>query len=63
LALIHAALLWARALLWRWGWRHAHRLPVPVVVVGNVVAGGAGKTPLTMAVVQHLFSSGGGTWA
>ena len=27
---------------------------VPVVVVGNVIAGGAGKTPTTLAIVQHL---------
>jgi tetraacyldisaccharide 4'-kinase len=58
LAMIHAALLWARALLWRWGWRQAQRLPVPVIVVGNVVAGGAGKTPLTIAVVKHLQHQG-----
>lgn len=32
----------------------AGRVPACVIVVGNVVAGGAGKTPLTMALVQHL---------
>ncbi len=36
----------------------AMRLPVPVVVVGNVVAGGAGKTPTTLAMAQHLKSRG-----
>ncbi len=36
----------------------AHRLPVPVVVVGNVVAGGAGKTPLVMELVQRLLHMG-----
>jgi tetraacyldisaccharide 4'-kinase len=55
---VHAALLRARGMAWHWGWRQAHRLPVPVIVVGNVVAGGAGKTPLTMALVQHLQQRG-----
>jgi tetraacyldisaccharide-1-P 4'-kinase len=34
------------------------RLPVPVVVVGNVVAGGGGKTPVVMALVRHLRTRG-----
>ncbi len=38
--------------------RHVQRLRVPVVVVGNVVAGGAGKTPTTLAVVRHLKAQG-----
>jgi tetraacyldisaccharide 4'-kinase len=33
-------------------------LPVPVVVVGNVVVGGAGKTPVVMALVQALRARG-----
>jgi tetraacyldisaccharide 4'-kinase len=32
--------------------------PVPVIVVGNVVVGGAGKTPVVMALVQHLQTRG-----
>ncbi|MDO5692853.1 MAG: tetraacyldisaccharide 4'-kinase [Pseudomonadota bacterium] len=40
------------------GRRTATRLPVPVVVVGNVVAGGAGKTPATLAIVEHLKARG-----
>ena len=31
---------------------------VPVVVVGNVVAGGAGKTPVVMALVEHFKQLG-----
>jgi tetraacyldisaccharide 4'-kinase len=33
-------------------------VPVPVVVIGNVVVGGAGKTPVVMAMVDHLRSRG-----
>ena len=40
------------------GLLRAQRVPVPVVVVGNVVAGGAGKTPVVMAVVEHLRKRG-----
>jgi tetraacyldisaccharide 4'-kinase len=36
----------------------ALQLPVPVVVVGNLIVGGAGKTPTTIAVVQHLQQQG-----
>jgi tetraacyldisaccharide 4'-kinase len=38
--------------------RRPEALPVPVVVVGNLVVGGAGKTPVTMALVQALGAAG-----
>lgn len=44
--------------LYRAGVKRAERLPVPVIVVGNVVAGGAGKTPVVAAVVERLESLG-----
>ncbi len=40
------------------GLRRAGRLPVPVIVVGNVIAGGAGKTPVVLALLQHLHERG-----
>ncbi|TDP84548.1 lipid-A-disaccharide kinase [Aquabacterium commune] len=40
------------------GWLHADKLPVPVLVVGNRIVGGAGKTPVTIAILQHLQARG-----
>ncbi len=62
LAWVFAALTAARKLLFRIGWLRAHALGVPVVVVGNLIVGGAGKTPTVMAVVallrRHGFTPG-----
>ncbi|MCB2031157.1 MAG: tetraacyldisaccharide 4'-kinase [Burkholderiaceae bacterium] len=64
-----AWLLWPLSLLYRVAWRMRqwaydtglrpiHRVEVPVIVVGNVVAGGAGKTPIVIALVEHLQARG-----
>lgn len=34
------------------------RLPVPVIVVGNIIVGGAGKTPLTLWLARQLRDRG-----
>jgi tetraacyldisaccharide 4'-kinase len=52
------ALVWLRRLAYQRGWLRSARLAVPVVVIGNLVAGGAGKTPLTLWLAQHLRSLG-----
>ncbi|TZF89668.1 tetraacyldisaccharide 4'-kinase, partial [Cognatilysobacter lacus] len=36
----------------------ATRAGVPVVVVGNITAGGTGKTPLTIALLERLRDAG-----
>lgn len=46
----------------RWGYAaglfKTRRVPTLVIVVGNVVAGGAGKTPVTIALARHLLAQG-----
>lgn len=58
LSLLFAAAASARRLLYRLGILRRARLPVPVVVVGNIVAGGAGKTPVILELLQHLRERG-----
>jgi len=43
---------------YRLGWRAPRRLAVPVVIVGNLTAGGSGKTPLVIALVEALRARG-----
>jgi tetraacyldisaccharide 4'-kinase len=47
-----------RRALYRGGIYKQETLPVPVIVVGNVMVGGVGKTPITLALVNHLKAQG-----
>lgn len=59
---------WLRSLARLFGWlarrrrvsgvRRAVRLPVPVIVVGNISVGGTGKTPVVIALVEALRAMG-----
>ena len=58
LALLFRLLSGLRRLLFRLGVKRAERLPVPVVVVGNIFIGGTGKTPLTIWLAEALRAAG-----
>lgn len=47
-----------RRALYRGGLLRSVRLPVPVVVVGNITVGGSGKTPLVAALARALAQRG-----
>lgn len=55
---VYAAAIALRRGLYARGWRRSAHPGVPVVVVGNLIAGGSGKTPLTIAVVERLRAAG-----
>jgi tetraacyldisaccharide 4'-kinase len=58
LSLLFRLLAALRVALYRAGLLKAGRLPVPVVVVGNIFIGGTGKTPLTIWLAQQLRAAG-----
>ena len=50
--------LYVLVFAWRRRSTAVEHLPVPVVVVGNLIVGGAGKTPLTLWLARHLAERG-----
>lgn len=58
LAPIYAGVMRARNLGYAQGWLKSQSATVPVISIGNLTAGGTGKTPLTALLVEGLLSRG-----
>jgi tetraacyldisaccharide 4'-kinase len=58
LSLLFRILAATRRFLYRSGILASVKLPVPVVIVGNISVGGTGKTPLTLWLAQQLIDNG-----
>lgn len=58
LSMLFALLASINSLLYRCKIKSTIRLPVPVIVVGNITVGGTGKTPLTVYLAQELTKLG-----
>lgn len=55
---VFAPLAAIRRMLFRVGVLASPRLPVPVIVVGNITVGGSGKTPLVIWLAERLRARG-----
>ncbi len=58
LSLLYKAGISLRLSLYRAGLLKAHRLTRPVISIGNITAGGAGKTPMTIHIAELLRKKG-----
>ena len=55
---LYAANVWIRDQLYTLGVFRIQTLPCTVISVGNIVAGGTGKTPTVIAIAKHLQNEG-----
>ena len=58
ISLLYAMLSGIHRQIYARGLRTPEALPVPVLVVGNLIVGGAGKTPTVLALLQILAARG-----
>ena len=58
LSVLYGAVVRLRRMAYRRDWLRVQRVNAPVIVVGNRVVGGSGKTPFVIALVEHLCARG-----
>ncbi|MDR5018643.1 tetraacyldisaccharide 4'-kinase [Yersinia rochesterensis] len=58
LSWLYGAITWIIRVSYTLGLRSAWRSPVPVIIVGNLTAGGNGKTPVVIWLVEQLKQRG-----
>ncbi|MGA2655053.1 MAG: tetraacyldisaccharide 4'-kinase [Gammaproteobacteria bacterium] len=57
-SLIYQFIIFIRRFLYQHHFLKKYRAPCPVIVVGNFVVGGTGKTPMVIALAQLLMAKG-----
>ncbi len=58
LSLMYGAITWSRNALYDVGVLKAYSAGIPVISVGNMTMGGAGKSPLVECIVRHIIKQG-----
>lgn len=58
ISMVFRAVVALRRAFYHLGYFRIERLPVPVIVVGNITVGGAGKTPTVLWLVDYLKQQG-----
>lgn len=58
LSWLYGSINWLRIRLYAVGLLASYRPPIPVISVGNLAAGGTGKTPVVDYIARHLLARG-----